>query len=159
MLMKSMLNESVAVDPSNRPPPMAGFLIHDVARLMRKRFEQHARDLGLTRSQWQVLAYLDKNEGIRQAGLADLLDIEPITLGRILDKLESCGMVERRPHPTDRRVWQLYLTAKAGPKLATMRELGDRTRREAFAGVPAAEQEQFVRLLGTLKANLTQACD
>jgi DNA-binding MarR family transcriptional regulator len=136
-----------------------GFLLHDVARLMRKRFEQHARDLGLTRSQWQVLAYLDKNEGIRQGALAELLEIEPITLGRILDKLEACGMVERRPHPTDRRVWQLHLTPKASPMLGKMREMGDRTRREALAGVPKAEQDMLVRLLGTMKANLAQACD
>jgi MarR family transcriptional regulator for hemolysin len=66
--------------------------------------------------------------------------------------------VERRPHPTDRRIWQLYLTPKAGPMLARMRELGDRTRREAFGGVPPAEQEQFVRLLAKLKDNLTKAC-
>ena len=79
----------------NAPP--LGFLLHDVARLLRKRFEQNARGSGLTRSQWQVLAYLSKNEGINQAGLAELLDVEPITLGRIADRLEAMKLIERHP--------------------------------------------------------------
>ncbi len=73
-------------DPLPSSPPTLGFLLHDVARFLRKRFEQHARGLGLTRSQWQVLAFLAPNEGIHQAGLADILDLEGITLARILDK-------------------------------------------------------------------------
>ena len=95
--------------------PTLGFLLHDVARLLRKRFEQRARDLGLTRSQWQTLAYLNRNEGIHQSGLADILEIEPITLVRILDRLEERGLVERRRHPTDRRIWLLYLKDAARP--------------------------------------------
>src|SRR5258705_13669945 len=83
--------------------PTLGFLLHDVARLLRRRFEQNARDSGLTRSQWQVLAYLANNEGINQSGLADLLEIEPITLGRIIDKLQVRGLIERHPDPSDRR--------------------------------------------------------
>src|SRR5258708_35255444 len=84
--------------------PTLGFLLHDVARLLRGRFEQNARGSGLTRSQWQVLAYLAKNEGINQSGLADLLEIEPITLCRIVDKLQARGVGERPPGPSDRRV-------------------------------------------------------
>src|SRR5712672_4409207 len=87
------------------------FLLHDVARLLRKRFEQNARGSGLTRSQWQVLTYLARNEGISQSGLADLLEIEPITLGRIVDKLQTRGLIERRPDPSDRRAWLLHLTS------------------------------------------------
>ena len=75
--------------------PTLGFLLHEVARLLRRRFEQNARGSGLTRSQWQVLAYLAKNEGINQSGLADLLEVEPITLCRIVDKLQALGLVER----------------------------------------------------------------
>src|SRR5215475_11511096 len=93
--------------------PTLGFILHDAARLLRKRFEQHARGLGLTRSQFQALAYLATNEGIHQGGLADLLDIEPITLVRILDRLEARSLIERRAHPTDRRIRLLYLTPKA----------------------------------------------
>jgi DNA-binding MarR family transcriptional regulator len=140
------------------PPPTVGFLLHDVARLLRKRFEQRARELGLTRSQWQVLAYLDRNPGIQQGALAELIDVEPITVGRIVDKLESCGVVERRPHPTDRRIWQLQLTDKAGPKLAQMRCIGDLTRAEAFVEIPDAEREQLLATLQSMKTNLTAAC-
>jgi MarR family transcriptional regulator for hemolysin len=145
-------------DLIKRPPPTVGFLLHDVARLLRKRFEQNARGLGLTRSQWQVLAYLDKNEGIQQGGLAELLDVEPITLGRILDKLQACGLVERRAHPRDRRIWLLYLTGKSGPKLEAMRDIGELTRAEAFGDISEASREQLLALLGTMKANLAAAC-
>jgi MarR family transcriptional regulator, transcriptional regulator for hemolysin len=139
--------------------PTLGFLLHDVARLLRKRFEQNARGSGLTRSQWQVLAYLSWNDGIHQNGLAELLDVEPITLGRIVDKLEACGLVERHPHPTDRRVHLLRLTAAAGPKLALMQELGDITRGEALAGVSEAERARLMEVLQHLRSNLVEACD
>ncbi len=140
------------------PPPTVGFLLHDVARLLRKRFEQHARDSGLTRSQWQVLAYIDQNAGIQQGALAELMDVEPITVGRILDRLESCGLAERRPHATDRRIWQLYLTEKAGPKLVELRALGEITRGEAFGDIPAHERAQLLETLEHMKTNLTAAC-
>jgi len=149
MLMTSM---------PKKPPPTVGFLLHDVARLLRKRFEQNARDTGLTRSQWQVLAYLDRNAGIQQGALAELIDVEPITIGRIVDKLQGCGLVERRPHPTDRRIWQLHLTEKAGPMLAEMRELGEVTRAEAFGAIPEAERARLLDLLETMKTNLVAAC-
>ena len=143
--------------PDNQPT--LGFVLHDVARFLRRRFEQHAKGLGLTRSQWQVLAHLAANEGIHQAGLADILEIEGITLVRILDKLESCGLVERRPHPTDRRLWLLYLTAKAHPMLAEMRRIGDRTRAEALAGIPDEGRAELMRSLAIMRKNLVAACD
>ena len=143
--------------PDNQPT--LGFVLHDVARFLRRRFEQHAKGLGLTRSQWQVLAHLAANEGIHQAGLADILEIEGITLVRILDKLESCGLVERRPHPTDRRLWLLYLTAKAHPVLAEMRRIGDRTRAEALAGISDAGRAELMRSLAIMRKNLVTACD
>ena len=139
--------------------PTLGFLLHDVARLLRRRFEQSARGSGLTRSQWQVLAYLALNEGINQSGLADLLEIEPITLGRIVDKLETLGLIERHPDPSDRRVWLLHLTPAARPKLSQLRKLGEVTRREALAGVSEADTERLLKTLQALKANLTDACD
>jgi DNA-binding MarR family transcriptional regulator len=139
--------------------PTLGFLLHEVARLLRKRFEQNARDSGLTRSQWQVLAYLANNEGINQSGLADLLEIEPITLGRIIDKLQTRGLIERHPDPSDRRVWLLHLTSAARPKLAQLRKLGDVTRGEALVGVSEADTERLLKTLQALKANLTDACD
>ena len=118
--------------------PTLGFLLHDVARLLKRRFEQNARGTGLTRSQWQVLALLAQNEGIHQGKLAELLDIEAITLGRIVDKLETQGLIERRPHPSDRRIWLLHLTEAAQPKLTQLRQLGEITRGEALAGTTEA---------------------
>jgi DNA-binding MarR family transcriptional regulator len=139
--------------------PTLGFLLHDVARLLRKRFEQNARGSGLTRSQWQVLAYLAQNEGINQSGLADLLEIEPITLGRILDKLQMLTLIERHPHPSDRRVWLLHLTPAARSKLTQLRRLGEVTRGEALTGVSEADTERLSKTLQALKTNLMLACD
>src|SRR6202171_6720087 len=96
-LIISKLTNGTAVETN---APTLGFLLHEVARLLRRRFEQNARDSGLTRSQWQVLAYLANNEGINQSGLADLLEIEPITLCRIVDKLQALGVGERHPDPS-----------------------------------------------------------
>jgi DNA-binding MarR family transcriptional regulator len=142
----------------HRNQPTLGFLLHDVARLLRKRFEQRARGIGLTRSQWQVLAYLSLNEGIHQGGLAEILEIEAITLVRLLDKLEQRGLIERRRHATDRRIRLLHLTPQAHPLLEQMRELGDLTRGEALLGIPLPDQEQLLRLLSLMKTNLLDAC-
>src|SRR5258708_25213691 len=76
-----------------------GVLLHDIARLLRKRYEQRARPLGLTRAQWQVLAHLQRHEGINQSGLAELLEIEPITIARLVDRMEEAGLVAPRPGP------------------------------------------------------------
>jgi MarR family transcriptional regulator for hemolysin len=138
--------------------PTLGFLLHEVARLMKRHFERNARGSGLTRSQWQVLAYLSRHEGINQSGLAELLEIEPITLGRIVDKLQVSGLIERRPDLSDRRAWLLHLTPAARPKLALLHGLGVVTRGEALAGVPEADIEHLLKTLQALKANLTDAC-
>jgi MarR family transcriptional regulator for hemolysin len=140
-------------------PPTLAFLLHDVARLLKKRLEQNSRGSRLTRSQWQILAYLAQNEGINQKGLAELLEIEPITLGRIVDKLETQGLIERHPHPTDRRTWLLHLVEAARPKLEQIRELGDATHREAMAGVSEDDGQCLLKTLESMKANLTEACE
>jgi MarR family transcriptional regulator for hemolysin len=155
-LIISKLMNGTAVESN---APTLEFLLHEVARLLRRRFEQNARDSGLTRSQWQVLAYLANNEGINQSGLADLLEIEPITLCRIVDKLQTRGLIERRPDPSDRRAWLLHLTSAARPKLSQLRRLGEVTRGEALAEVPEADTERLLKTLQTLKTNLTDACD
>jgi MarR family transcriptional regulator, transcriptional regulator for hemolysin len=140
------------------PPPL-GFLLHDVARLLKKRLEQHSRGSGLTRSQWQILAHLEQNEGINQKGLAELLDIEPITLGRIVDKLEALRLIKRNPHPTDRRRWLLHLMPAARSRIEQVGEYGDVTRREALVGVSEEDRQHLLKTLQALKENLTQACD
>jgi DNA-binding MarR family transcriptional regulator len=136
-----------------------GFLLHDVARLLKKRFEQNSRGSGLTRSQWQVLAYLAQNEGINQARLAELIEIEPITLGRIVDKLETLRLIKRNAHPTDRRRWLLQLMPAARSRLAQAGEYGEVTRREALAGVSEDDGRRLLKTLQALRENLTQACD
>jgi MarR family transcriptional regulator for hemolysin len=140
-------------------PPTLAFLLHDVARLLKKRLERNSRGSGLTRSQWQILAYLAGNEGINQKGLAELLEIEPITLGRIVDKLETLALVERQPHPTDRRTWLLHLVEAARPKLKEIRELGDVIRGEALAGVSEDDGRRLLQTLQAMKANLIEASD
>jgi len=137
-----------------------GFLLHDVARLMRKRFEQNARGLGLTRSQCQVLAHLARQEGIQQSGLAEILEVEPITLTRILDRLEAGRLVERRPHPTDRRIRQLYLTAEAHPLLGEIFAIGAATRGEALNGVPETELTSVNKVtVANMRPDVNRSCE
>jgi MarR family transcriptional regulator, transcriptional regulator for hemolysin len=138
----------------DHPERNFGFLLHDVARLMRKRFEQNARGLGLTRAQCSVLAHLSRHEGIQQGGLADILEIEPITLTRLLDRLEEAGLVERRAHPKDRRIRLLHLTDKAHPLIGEIFSIGAATRGEALEGVAEAERERLFAILSSMKANL-----
>jgi MarR family transcriptional regulator for hemolysin len=140
---------------SPAPEDTFGFVLHDVARLLRKRFDQRARALGLTRAQWQVLAHLARNEGINQSGLADILEIENITLGRLVDRLEASGWVERRLCGNDRRVRRLHLTEKAKPILGRMRALGEETRSEALAGLTPDEQTALLITLRRVRANLS----
>ena len=136
------------------PERNIGWLLHDVARLMRKRFEQNARELGLTRSQCQVLAHLSRNDSIQQGLLADILEVEPITLTRILDRLEEAGLVERRPHPKDRRIRLLSLTAAAHPLLAEIFAIGALTRGEAMEGISDEDRDRLFDILSGMKANL-----
>ena len=105
------------------------------------------------------MAYLARNEGIHQGALADVLEIEPITVVRIVDKLEEKGLVERRRHPTDRRIRLLFLTDAARQPLTKMRELGDLTRADALVGVTEADRDHLLQLLVQLKLNLIEACN
>lgn len=131
-----------------------GFLVHDVSRLFRKSFDRRARSLGLTRSQWRVLAHLWRREGINQAGLAEILEIEPITLARLLDRLGKAGWVERRADPGDRRVRLVYLTAKARPLLDRLRAVAADVREQALGGLRDGERERLIDRLLAVKANL-----
>ena len=124
-----------------------GFLLGDVSRLMRLRFDERARGLDLTRAQWRVLGQLRRREGINQTALAEILEIENITLTRHIDRLEAKGLVERRPHPTDRRVRTLHLLPKTQQVLADMRQLSEETRAEATAGLSGREAEQLIDML------------
>lgn len=140
-------------------PPTLGFVLHDVARLLRRRFEQQAGKLKLTRSQWQVLAYVAYNQGIRQNALADILEVQPPTIGRILDKLQAMGLVDRQHHATDRRAWLLYTTDAAHNVLEKMTQIGQASRADALAGVPETERERLMTLLLKMRSNLIGACE
>jgi DNA-binding MarR family transcriptional regulator len=132
-----------------------GFLLNDAARLMRKDFERRTRSLGLTRAQWQTLFHLARNEGCNQVTLADLLEVEPITLARVIDKLEAGGLVERRADPNDRRARLLFLGERAHPLLEELRTLGAETREIALAGIGEDERNLLMTLLTKMRANLT----
>jgi MarR family transcriptional regulator, transcriptional regulator for hemolysin len=138
------------------PERSLGFLLHDVSRLLRKRFDRRARTIGLTRAQWSVLAHLSRKEGINQAALADILEIEPITLVHQLDRLEDAGWIERRLDAADRRVRLLHITPGGRKILEKMHELGAEVRAEALAGVPNAEHEALIDTLLKIKGNLSE---
>jgi DNA-binding MarR family transcriptional regulator len=136
---------------------LLGYLLFDIARHLRRHFDSSVRDLGLTQSQWRVIVYLSRSEGISQTALADRLEIKPITLTRILDRMASAGWIVRRPSPQDRRAVQLFLTPKVSPLLAILSERATVTRRIAFAGVPESTRRQLIAALETMKQNLQAA--
>ena len=136
-----------------------GFVLADVSRLIRKRLDDKANELGLTRAQWRVLAQLRRREGINQSALAEILEIEPITLVRHIDRLVAKDLVERRPDPADRRAWRLFLKDEVQPILDAMRALSEEVRAEALAGIPAARREHLIDDLLSIKTNLSSLDD
>ncbi len=130
------------------------FIINDVARLLRTYADHKAAQFGMTRAQWAVLVRLDRAEGLNQSELAEILDLQPITLTRLLDKLCDSGFIERRPDPDDRRAKRLFLTAAARPVLKQLASLGEETMAGALAGVTPGSVEQMVSQLATVKENL-----
>jgi DNA-binding MarR family transcriptional regulator len=145
------MRHDVASPPSDQ---RFGFVLHDVARLLRKRFEQRARSLGLTRAQWQLLAALHHHEGINQSGLADVLELEAITVARLIDRMEEAGWVERRPDPLDRRAHRMFMTERAGQVISRMQEIGDLVRGEAMAGLTGEQRAILLDLLLRVRGNL-----
>jgi MarR family transcriptional regulator, transcriptional regulator for hemolysin len=136
--------------------PNIGALMHDVARLMRRRFERRARQTGLsiTRQQARALLSVARNEGLSQAAVATLLDIEPIALVRLLDRLHGERLVERRLHPTDRRVRTLWLTPLGWTVVDRILAINAQIREEACAGLNPAAREALLQTLDHLKSNL-----
>jgi len=111
------------------------FEIGETAHALRKAFDRRAVGMGVTRAQWKVLFRLERQPGLRQIELADMLDIEPITLSRIVDRLEEGGLVERVADPADRRAWRLHVTARAQPLIEKLRAVADEMIAEAFGGI------------------------
>lgn len=132
-----------------------GFLLADVSRLMRRRFDARAREIGLTRAQWRVLTQLRRREGINQTALAEIMEIEPISLGRHIDRLVDKDFVERRADPRDRRAWRLYLRPEVQPVLDRLRAISIANRKEELQGIPAEESDALIDTLLKIKGNLT----
>lgn len=133
-----------------------GFLVHDVSRLIKRRFERRARQMGLpiTGQQAAVVLNIASNEGVSQAEVATWLCIEPIALVRLLDKLHEEGLVERRAHPTDRRVRTLWLTPAARPVVERILAINEAIRHEAFSGLAPNTRDALINVLGRIKDNL-----
>jgi MarR family transcriptional regulator, transcriptional regulator for hemolysin len=140
-------------------PPLSlnrefAFILNDVARLLRTYADHRAAQFGITRAQWVVLVRVQRSEGLNQSELAEILDLQPITLTRLLDKLCDSGLIERRPDPTDRRAKRLFLTAAARPLLERLAVLGEETMANTLAGVEPEGVEQMVSKLAIVKDNL-----
>lgn len=129
--------------------------IGETAHALRRAFDRRAAELGVTRAQWRVLAHLDHQPGQRQVELADRMDIEPITLCRIVDKLEEARLVERRRDPGDRRAWQLYLCDRAGPLVQKLHAVADDFSGEVFGNLDLDDIARTRALLATVRANVT----
>jgi DNA-binding MarR family transcriptional regulator len=142
-----------APDPADRT---FGFLVHDVSRFLKRRFDRRARQTGLpiTRRQAAVVLYVARHEGVSQAEVANWLDLEPIALVRMLDRLHGEGLIERRPHPSDRRVRTLWLTPDAAPVVQRILDINRTIREEAFAGAAPGAREALIAALAVVKENL-----
>ena len=140
--------------PPLSPKREFAFLLNDVARLLRTYANYRAAQFGITRAQWAVLVRIDREEGLNQSELADTLDLQPITLTRLLDKLCDGGLIERRPDPDDRRAKRLFLMPAARPLLEQLRVLGEETMADALSGVDRASIDQMIGKLSTVKENL-----
>src|SRR6476620_10083221 len=132
------------------------FEIGETAHALRKAFDRRAVGLGVTRAQWKVLFRLERQPGLRQIELADMLDIEPITLSRIVDRLEEAGFVERVADPADRRAWRLHVTVQARPLVEKLRRVADEMIAEAFAGIDPKEIEITRAVLGRVRENASR---
>ena len=133
------------------------FEIGETAHSLRKAFDRRAVGLGVTRAQWKVLFRLTRQPGLRQIELADMLDIEPITLSRIVDRLEEGGLVERVADPADRRAWRLHVTARAQPLVEKLKGVADEMIAEAFSGINPKEIEITRHVLARVRENAGRA--
>lgn len=139
------------------PDLTVGFLIHDVSRMMRGWFDARAQHLGLTRAQWRVLMQLAAREGASQRELAEILEIDTVTLGRHIDRLERDMWLERRPDPNDRRVWRLHLTPSARPTMDEMEALALELNEAVLTGLDEAGRAALRVALQRIKANVIEA--
>ena len=133
-----------------------GFLLSDVSRLMRRRFDERARNSGASVTQWRVLKILERQPGLNQGQIAELLEVEPITSCRMIDRLEESKLVERRRDPADRRAWRIHLTDESQPVLADLHVLAGGMIEDALEGLSPSQRDALVDALNTIRSNLTQ---
>lgn len=133
-----------------------GFLIGDTARLMRRAFDERVRTQGITRAQWRVLGLLHRFGGCTQVNLAEMMDVEPITAGRMIDRLQEAGLVERRADPADRRAWRIHLTLNGESKLEELRPTALSLFEDAVSGLDDSQQAQLEAMLNVMRSNLTR---
>lgn len=131
-----------------------GYLLNDVTLLFRKHFDRRAVKFGLTRAQWRATKMLYHREGLRQTELAEFLEMEPIAVGRVIDRLQAAGFVERRADPKDRRAWRLYTTEQSRVIIDDMELIARELRKDASRGIDYAELEQALAVIGRIKDNL-----
>ena len=129
----------------------------DVARMLRTYADQRARQFGISRAQWVVLMRLDRSEGLKQSELAEILDLSPISLTRLLDRLAENGLIERRDDPNDRRANRLYLTPAARPLLEQLSKLGNDMMDTVLGGLDGKANDRLLRDLALMKDNLRAA--
>jgi len=135
------------------------FLMHDIARQGRYRFDARARSRGITRAQWRVLIMLSRVDGPTQSDLAETLDVERITLCRMVDRLAEAGMVERRADPSDRRVWRLHLTERAMPLVEELSAIANEMEEDLLEPLSAEERELLTNLLTTVRDHMREKDD
>jgi len=135
------------------------FEINETARAIRRLFDQRTAVMGVTRAQWRVLARLKREPGLRQVELAERLDMEPITLCRIVDRLEEAGLVERKTDPSDRRAWLLELTARADPVVKQLRGLARGIAEEAMEGIEEQKLLELRERLAAIRSNVARSSD
>lgn len=133
------------------------FQLSDIARTMRTYIDQRAREHGMTRAQWGVLLRLERQEGMTQAEMAESLEVQPISLVRLIDRLCLHGLVERRPHPRDRRANRLYLTEKGRTTFADLVPLGREVASEILSGLDEAAVAELLQKLLLIRSNIRQA--
>lgn len=138
------------------PRESLGFLLNDATRLIRRRFEARATDLGLTSSQWRLLVHLMRNGAMPQARLADLLEIEPISVSRLVDRMQEAGWVTRCSDPNDRRIRIVAATEKSIATVADAKKIAETVYEQAFEGMPPGSHGQLLDLLRQVIANLSE---
>lgn len=131
-----------------------GYLLNDVTLLLRKHFDRRAVKFGLTRVQWRAVKMVYHRPGLRQAELAEYLEMGPIAVGRVIDRLQTAGFVERRADPHDRRAWRLHTTAQVADVVAAMDQVARQLRHDATSGIEAAELQQALAVITRIKSNL-----